>query len=115
MLFFDTKQAQEIFLGGRDVFTPIALNGKPGVSQKELAAIAKPVLPAGFEAATADKLVKESQSQVNQFLGIISTFLLVFALIAVLVGGFIIVNTFSILVAQRVRELALLRALGARR
>ena len=115
LLFFDTKQAQEIFLGGRDVFTQIALNGKPGVSQKELAAIAKPVLPAGFEAATADKLVKESQSQVNQFLGIISTFLLVFALIAVLVGGFIIVNTFSILVAQRVRELALLRALGARR
>ncbi|HNJ79187.1 MAG TPA: FtsX-like permease family protein, partial [Marmoricola sp.] len=76
---------------------------------------AKPLLPAGFTAVTGDKVVKESRTQVGQFLGIISTFLLVFALIAVLVGGFIIVNTFSILVAQRVRELALLRALGARR
>ena len=45
----------------------------------------------------------------------ISTFLLVFAVIAVIVGGFIIVNTFTILVAQRSRELALLRALGAAR
>lgn len=115
LLIFDTKQAQEIFLGGRDAFTSIALNGKPGVSQQALADAAKPLLPAGFTAVTGDRVAKESQSQVGEFLGIISTFLLVFALIAVLVGGFIIVNTFSILVAQRVRELALLRALGARR
>lgn len=115
LLFFNTAQAQEIFLGGRDVFTQIAVNGKGGISQKELAALVQPLLPDGFSAVTGNQVAKESQSQVGEFLGIISTFLLVFALIAVLVGGFIIVNTFSILVAQRVRELALLRALGARR
>ena len=52
---------------------------------------------------------------VGEFLGFITIFLVVFAVIAVIVGGFIIVNTFSILVSQRVRESALLRALGASR
>ena len=74
---------------------------------------AEKVIPDGFEAATGDKVAKESQAAIGEFLDIIKIFLLVFAGIAVLVGGFIIVNTFSILVAQRTRELALMRALGA--
>lgn len=115
LLILDTKGAQLLFLGGRDAFTSIALTAAEGVTQQELVDAAAGVLPAGFEAVAGDTVVSESEDAVGQFLGVIETFLLVFAIIAVLVGGFIIVNTFSILVAQRTRELALLRALGASR
>ncbi|MGO4258261.1 ABC transporter permease [Marmoricola sp. RAF53] len=115
LIIFDTPGAQEVFLGGRDVFTTIGLTAADGVSQSELVKAAQNVLPAGFEAVKGDVVVKESQDSIAQFLDVIKTFLLVFALIAVIVGAFIIVNTFSILVAQRSRESALLRALGASR
>ncbi|RNL60388.1 FtsX-like permease family protein [Nocardioides marmoriginsengisoli] len=115
LIIFDTPGAQEVFLGGRDVFTTVALTAADGVSQSELVKAAKAVLPAGFEAVPGDQVVKESEDAMAQFLDVIKTFLLVFALIAVIVGAFIIVNTFSILVAQRTRESALLRALGASR
>ena len=115
LLIFDTATAQKIFLGGRDVFTSASLTAADGVSQTALAAAAQKVLPADFEAVTGDKVVSQSKDAVGQFLDVISVFLLVFALIAVVVGAFIIVNTFTILVAQRTRELALLRALGATR
>ena len=69
--------------------------------------------PEGFTAVTGDKVVKETQDQIGQFLDVISIFLITFAVIAIVVGAFIIFNTFSILVSQRVRESALLRALGA--
>lgn len=115
LIIFDTPGAQEVFLGGRDAFTTVALTAADGVSQRQLADAAQTVLPDGFEAVTGDTVVEESQDAMAVFLDVINTFLLVFALIAVVVGGFIIVNTFSILVAQRMRESALLRALGASR
>ncbi|GAA1535943.1 ABC transporter permease [Nocardioides humi] len=115
LLIFTTEEAQELFLGGADAYNQISLTAADGVSQDELADAAQQVLPEGFEAVTGDQVAEESQDAVGAFLGIINTFLLVFAIIAVIVGGFIIVNTFSILVAQRTRELALLRALGAGR
>lgn len=115
LVIFDTPGAQQMFLGGRDAYTSVSLTAADGVGQAQLVAAAKKVLPSGFTAVTGDKVVAESQDAVGQFLGVISTFLLVFAIIAVIVGGFIIVNTFSILVAQRTRELALVRALGASR
>ena len=115
LLIFDTATAQRIFLGGRDVYTSASLTAADGVSQKDLAAAAQKVLPADFEAVTGDDVVSQSKDAIGQFLDVISVFLLVFALIAVVVGAFIIVNTFTILVAQRTRELALLRALGATR
>jgi len=115
LLVFTTGEAQELFLGGRDVFNQISLTAAPGVDQERLASAAGGVVPDGFEAVTGDQVAEESEDAVGTFLDVISTFLLVFAIIAVIVGGFIIVNTFSILVAQRTRELALLRALGAAR
>ncbi len=115
LLVFDTEGAQDIFLDGADTFHQISLTAADGVTQEELAAAADTVAPEGFEAVTGDQVAEESQDAVGQFLDVISTFLLVFAIIAVIVGGFIIVNTFTILVAQRSRELALLRALGAGR
>ncbi len=115
LIIFDTPGAQEVFLGGRDAFTTVGLTAADGVSQAELVAAANTVVPDGFEAVPGDEVVKESQDATAQFLDVIKTFLLVFALIAVIVGAFIIVNTFSILVAQRTKESALLRALGASR
>lgn len=115
LLVFSTEGAQDLFHGGKDVFDQVRLTAADGVSQEQLAAAAGQVVPAGFEAVTGDQVAQESQDAVGQFLDVISTFLLVFAIIAVIVGGFIIVNTFTILVAQRSRELALLRALGASR
>ena len=69
--------------------------------------------PTGFEAVTGDKAADESASDLLEAISFLRTFLLIFAGISLVVGAFLIVNTFSILVAQRSRELALLRALGA--
>lgn len=115
LIVLDTAQAQAMFLDGQDAYTGANLVAADGVSQAELAAAANEVLPRGFEAVTGDEVVEESENAVGEFLTIISTFLLIFAVIAVVVGGFIIVNTFTILVAQRTRELALVRAIGASR
>src|SRR6266498_4089416 len=96
--------------------TRILVAGAPGVSQDELARRLRPVLPAGVEAITGAQLSAESISAINQgFLGLFRTFLLVFAAIALFVAIFSIANTFSIIVAQRTRESALLRAIGASR
>lgn len=113
LVLLETGQAQEIFLEGQDAFNTATLTAAPGVSQRELADAAKAVAPAGFTAVTGDEVVEESQDQIGQFLDVISYFLIAFAVIAIVVGGFIIFNTFSILVSQRTRESALLRALGA--
>jgi len=106
---------QERFFGGRDVFGTVSLNAAEGVSQGELAKAAQKVLPDGVVARTGDAYVEENKKKLDKILGFLQTFLLVFAGVALVVGVFIIINTFSILVAQRSRELALLRAMGASR
>jgi len=112
---FDTAFLQDYFFDGRDVFTSISLNAAGGVSQRELADAAQKVLPKGVEARTGDEVVETNQNVLDEILGFLQTFLLVFAVVSLVVGTFLIINTFSILVAQRSRELALLRALGASR
>ncbi len=113
LLIFSTEGAQEFFLDGRDVFTSASLTAAPGVTQRQLAAAAAEVVPDGYEAVDGDTVADEQESSISEFTDVITQFLMAFAVIAILVGGFIIANTFNILVAQRVRELALLRALGA--
>jgi putative ABC transport system permease protein len=115
LVLFDTVTAQDLFLDGRDEYNSVALTAEDGVSQEELAANAQELLPDGLEAVTGDKVAKETQDAIGQVLNFLNIFLLVFAAIALVVGTFLIINTFSILVAQRSRELALLRALGASR
>ncbi len=73
------------------------------------------VLPRGVEVVTGQTVANENTSAVNQSLSFFSTALLVFAFISLFVGGFTIFNTFSIIVGQRTRELALLRIVGASR
>ena len=111
---FDTITAQELVVGEPGRFDWISLAGD-GVSQSELQARVADVLPPGTEAVTGADFTKESQDAFQKLISIFNTFLLAFALIALFVGSFIIYNTFSVIVAQRTRELALLRALGARR
>ncbi|GAA2072490.1 FtsX-like permease family protein [Aeromicrobium halocynthiae] len=115
LVVVDTATAQDLFLGGEPVFTSISVTGAPGVGQAELARAVGTLLPSGFEAATGDDVAAEIQGVIGTALDFLTTFLLVFGAIALVVGTFLIVNTFSILVAQRSRELALLRALGASR
>jgi putative ABC transport system permease protein len=112
---FDTRTAQQLFEGGKDVYSDIWVTAKNGVSQAELRDRVQTRLPAGVEAVTGDKAADEAATEINKALSFISTFLLVFAGVSLVVGSFLIINTFSILVAQRSRELALFRALGASR
>jgi putative ABC transport system permease protein len=91
------------------------LKADPGVGQAQLRDRVAPTLPATAEAVTGKKVADETRAQVRKLLSFIPIFLSIFAVISLIVGSFIIFNTFSILVAQRTRELALLRAVGASR
>ncbi|GAA5155413.1 ABC transporter permease [Nocardioides marinquilinus] len=110
---FTTEESQRLFLDGKDVYNDIWVTAEDGVSQADLRDRVAEVLPDGVEAVTGDDAADEGASDLLDAIGFLTTFLLIFAGIALVVGSFIIVNTFSILVAQRSRELALLRALGA--
>lgn len=110
---FDTATAQDLFLGGKDRYSDIWVTADDGVSQEQLRDEVEPLLPHGVEALTGDDAADESATDLLDAISFLTTFLLIFAGIALVVGAFLIVNTFSILVAQRSRELALLRALGA--
>lgn len=93
----------------------VSVKAAPGVSQTALAARIRPLLPQGVEAISGKKLTGEQLSSLDSFMNFVRTFLLTFALVALLVGVLGIHNTFAIVVAQRTRESALLRALGAAR
>jgi putative ABC transport system permease protein len=111
---FTLEGAQQHLLDGADEVTSVVVRGEPGVAQTDLVARLAAVAPAGTEVLTGDDLVAEANDEIAaDFLDLMRTFLLVFAGIALLVATFSIVNTFSITVAQRSREGALLRALGA--
>ena len=115
LTIFDVPTAQKLFLKGRDAFSTIWVTADPGVSQSTLRDAVARRLPPHVRALTGDDAADESASQVLKGVEFLQTFLLIFAAVALVVGAYLIVNTFSILVAQRSRELALLRALGASR
>jgi putative ABC transport system permease protein len=111
---FDVPTAQK-YLGTPGTYTDLAIASKDGVTQKELAKRVSAVLPKGFEAVTQQQQTDEASKAIKKGLGFFATALLVFAAISLFVGGFLIFNTFSMLIAQRTRELALMRSLGASR
>lgn len=115
ILAFDTLTAQQLFSGGKDEFQQIWVSAKPGVSQNELRKAVDAKLGPEVEVRTGDDLIEEIGGQLQDAIGFITNFLMVFAIISLVVGSYLIVNTFSILLAQRARELALYRALGASR
>ncbi len=112
IVLFETSVAQEL-VGKPGKFEQIAVVAADGVSQEELVQDLTAALPSGTEAITGDAITAENQNDIAAGLGFFTTFLLIFAGIALFVGSFIIYNTFSIIVVQRGREMALLRAVGA--
>lgn len=112
---FDTKTMQQYFMDGKDEYSTVWVTAADGVESSELLDQAQSHVPDSYEGMTGSALAQENEDSSEQALGFITTFLLVFAGIALFVGSFLIINTFSILVAQRGRELALLRAIGASR
>ncbi|WP_454050446.1 ABC transporter permease [Cellulomonas sp. Marseille-Q8402] len=91
----------------------IAVYAADGTTPEQLVERLVALAPADAEAVTGAELRAESKAAIDDMLGFITTFLLVFAAIALFVGAFIISNTFAMSVRQRMRELALLRAVGA--
>lgn len=84
-------------------------------AEEDLVAAIKSALPdsAEWDVVTGTQMRDDSQAQIDSMLGFLSTFLLIFALIALFVGGFVIANTFTMTVRQKQREFAMLRAVGA--
>ncbi|MBV9950462.1 MAG: ABC transporter permease [Acidimicrobiia bacterium] len=112
---FTFNAAQDLLLS-KGKISEIRVRGVPGVSQGELAHRIDEVLPSGAQTITGKALTKEQSDDIgSQFLDMLRTSLVVFAGVALLVATFSISNTFSIIVAQRSRESALLRAIGASR
>ena len=111
---FDPTTAAE-FLTKPGYIDDILVTGDGSKSDSELATAIQKALPTDVktETLTGEEITKETQDQIGQFINIIGTFLTIFGFIALIVGGFVINNVFSISAAQRQRENALLRALGA--
>lgn len=110
----DPATAQQEFAPDGQIAS-FSVQAREGVDAGELRDRISGVLPAQAEAITGADVVEENKEAIRDQLGFINIFLRVFAFISLFVGLFIIYNTFSMLVAQRTRELALLRAVGASR
>lgn len=109
---FELGEARRLFGYGEE-FTAINVKAAAGLSSEDLQARIAAVLPEGLEAVTGQTQVNEQAEEIGTALGFINIGLLSFAGVAIFVGAFIIQNTFRIIIAQRTRELALLRAVGA--
>ena len=96
-----------------DLLADIAVYAADGTSPQELVTALQPLVPGDLQVVTGQELRDENKAAISEMLGFITTFLLVFAAIALFVGAFIISNTFAMSVRQRMREFALLRAVGA--
>lgn len=114
-IMFTTPVAQQLMLGQRDVFTNVTVTAADGVSNDRLRDDIAAALGADFEVKTGAQLSADASAGLKEGLSFFNRILLGFAAVALLVGTFLILNTFSIIVAQRTRELALMRAVGAGR
>jgi putative ABC transport system permease protein len=114
VVLFTTPVAQRL-VAEPGKFSTIGFVADRGVSQQQLVSNLKRALPPGTEALTGAAAIKEQQDQFQKALSIFGKFFLIFAVVALVVGAYIILNTFAITVAQRTRENGLLRALGASR
>ncbi|MGC9439777.1 ABC transporter permease [Streptomyces sp. WG5] len=115
LTLFDTATAQKVF-GKTGTYDEIAVKAKAGVTQAALKAQLDQALPKDLvETTTGEKLADDQAEMIASSMSGMKQGLLVFAGIALFVGTFIIANTFTMLVAQRTKELALMRAVGASR
>ncbi len=112
--YFDTSTAQQV-LGTPGQFDNIGVSATDGVSQAELAKRLAAVVPDGIEAVTGKAVAKESSDTIEKDLKVVGIMFMIFAGVALFVGSFIIWNTFTMIVTQRSREIALMRAIGSTR
>jgi putative ABC transport system permease protein len=114
LVLFDTPVAQKLYLQP-GYFKDVTIAAAAGASDQKILDEVKPLLPKDAEAQTGKQLADDQAREIEQGLSNLNTMLLAFAAIALFVGIFLIANTFTMLVAQRTRELALMRAVGASR
>jgi putative ABC transport system permease protein len=111
---FDLSTAQRLFQK-EGKLDEIAVAAKPGVSDEELVAAIEPILPAQTQVRTGRGQAREDAAETGEFISFLQKFLLAFGGVALFVGAFVIANSLSITIAQRTREFATLRTLGASR
>ena len=114
LALFDLATAQQL-LNKEGQLDTIFVASDEGVTPEELTANIEPVLPASAQVRTGAQQASADSSGISEGVDFIRYFLLAFGLIALFVGAFVIVNSLSITIAQRTRELATLRTLGASR
>ncbi|MDQ2677887.1 MAG: ABC transporter permease [Actinomycetota bacterium] len=113
---FTPEDARQHLLFGAPGSTSVSISAEQGVTPDELAERIGATLPEGFEAKTGEQMSAAATESIGEdFLDMMQTFLLAFTVIALLVSTFSIYNTFSVILAQRTRESALFRAIGATR
>ncbi|WP_217164690.1 ABC transporter permease [Streptomyces sp. AC512_CC834] len=116
VLYFDTPTAQRELLGGTGKFTQLNVTAEAGVSDARLKQNVTESLGSGtYKVQTGKENADENREGIGEFMDVIKYAMLGFAGIAFLVGIFLIINTFSMLVAQRTREIGLMRAIGSSR
>lgn len=112
LVAFDEPTAVDLINGGSG-FSDIVVNLEPGADRPTVMAAIESVVDDRIEVRTQEEVLEETQGTFGQALDIFRTVLLVFAVIILLVSSFLIYNVFSITLGQRIRELGLLRAVGA--
>lgn len=115
VVYYDTATAQRELLGKEGVFTQVLVAADEGVSDEALKKNVAAALEQPYKLQTAKESADSGREEIGSFLDVMKYAMLGFAGIAFLVGIFLIVNTFSMLVAQRTREIGLMRAIGSSR
>lgn len=112
---FTEPVAQELMLGARGTYSNVSVTAADGVDPVALRDDIAAAMGTGYDVKTGEELADKATSEMQAGLSFFNNILLGFAGVALFVGIFLILNTFSIIIAQRTRELALLRAVGASR